>query len=282
MAANLEAVTKDALLYFKQKLGQFFQARETRTGSSSEYKVLTDNNLTDDLVDKINNADSKVFSGSYADLTSKPSVNGKVLNGSQSLDDLGIAAASAVPTKVSQLTNDSGYATTTETLEAIASGDEAQLAAAKKYADDKAAAIAAAIPSKVSQLANDSSFATSSQVQSSVTNAVATAKNELTASIEAAVSSTYKPAGSVAFAGLPSPSKANLGKVYNVTDAFATTASFVEGAGQTYPKGTNVVCVNTSGSTYLWDVLAGMVDLSPYLKSADVTTVTNADIDAMF
>lgn len=282
MAANLEAVTKDALLYFKQKLGQFFQARETRTGSNSEYKVLTDNNLTDDLVAKINNADSKVFSGSYADLTAKPSVNGKVLAGSQSLDDLGIAAASAVPTKVSQLANDSGYATTTETSEDISAGDDAALAAAKKYADDKAETIAAAIPSKVSQLANDSSFATSSQVQASVDNAVTAAKNQLEATIEGAVSSLYKPSGSVAFASLPAPSKAKLGNVYNVTDAFVTTASFVEGAGKTYTAGTNVVCVNTSGSTYMWDVLAGMVDLSPYLKNADVTVVTNADIDAMF
>ena len=43
-----------------------------------------------------------------------------------------------------------------------------------------------------------------------------------------------------------------------------------------------MVCVNTSGTTYMWDVLTGMVDLSPYLKSADLSTVTNADIDAMF
>ena len=158
--------------------------------------------------------------------------------------------------------------------------DKATLASAKKYADDKAAAIH--VPAKVSELTNDSGYQTSADVQSSVDGAVGAAKSELQSAIESAVSSTYKPAGSIAFASLPAPSKANLGKVYNVTDAFTTTASFVEGAGQTYPKGTNVVCVNTSGTTYMWDVLAGMVDLSPYLKSADLSTVTNADIDAMF
>lgn len=277
---GLKVTSEGGLLYFLQKLRQTFVLRELRTGSSSEYKVLSDNNLTDSLVEKIENADDKVFSGSYNDLVNKPSVNGKMLSGSQSLADLGIAAAADVPTKVSQLTNDSGYAVKTVTDEAIASGDEAQLAAAKKYADDKAATIR--VPTKTSELSNDSGYQSSAQVQSTVADAVETAEAQLRAAIESAVSSTYKPAGSVAFASLPSPSKANLGKVYNVTDAFATTASFVEGAGQDYPKGTNVVCVNTSGSTYMWDVLAGMVDLSPYLKSADVTTVTNADIDAMF
>ena len=221
-----------------------------------------------------------MFSGSYSDLTAKPSINGRTLEGSQSLADLGIAAAADVPTRVSQLANDSGFAVATTVGEDIAAGDKATLASAKKYADDKAAAIH--VPAKVSELTNDSGYQTSADVQSSVDGAVGAAKSELQSAIESAVSSTYKPAGSVAFASLPAPSKANLGKVYNVTNAFTTTASFVEGAGQTYPKGTNVVCVNTSGTTYMWDVLAGMVDLSPYLKSADLSTVTNADIDAMF
>ena len=272
----IKVTSEGGLLYFLQKLRQLFVPRELRTGSSSEYKVLSDNNLTDGLVAKIENADSHVFSGSYSDLTAKPSINGRTLEGSQSLADLGIAAAADVPTRVSQLANDSGFAVATTVGEDIAAGDKATLASAKKYADDKAAAIH--VPAKVSELTNDSGYQTSADVQSSVDGAVGAAKSELQSAIESAVSSTYKPAGSVAFASLPAPSKANLGKVYNVT----TTASFVEGAGQTYPKGTNVVCVNTSGTTYMWDVLAGMVDLSPYLKSADLSTVTNADIDAMF
>lgn len=276
----IKVTSEGGLLYFLQKLRQLFVPRELRTGSSSEYKVLSDNNLTDGLVAKIENADSHVFSGSYSDLTAKPSINGRTLEGSQSLADLGIAAAADVPTRVSQLANDSGFAVATTVGEDIAAGDKATLASAKKYADDKAAAIH--VPAKVSELTNDSGYQTSADVQSSVDGAVGAVKSELQSAIESAVSSTYKPAGSVAFASLPAPSKANLGKVYNVTNAFTTTASFVEGAGQTYPKGTNVVCVNTSGTTYMWDVLAGMVDLSPYLKSADLSTVTNADIDAMF
>lgn len=82
--------------------------------------------------------------------------------------------------------------------------------------------------------------------------------------IDAAISSVYKPAGSVAFASLPTPAKAVKGNVYNVTDAFTTNNKFVEGAGKSYPAGTNVVVINTTGTAYAFDVLAGMVDLSNY------------------
>ena len=82
--------------------------------------------------------------------------------------------------------------------------------------------------------------------------------------IDAAISSVYKPAGSVAFASLPTPVKAVEGNVYNVTDAFTTDSRFIEGAGKEYPAGTNVVIINTDGTTYKFDVLAGMVDLSNY------------------
>lgn len=181
----IKVTSEGGLLYFLQKLRQLFVPRELRTGSSSEYKVLSDNNLTDGLVAKIENADSHVFSGSYSDLTAKPSINGRTLEGSQSLADLGIAAAADVPTRVSQLANDSGFAVATTVGEDIAAGDKATLASAKKYADDKAAAIH--VPAKVSELTNDSGYQTSADVQSSVDGAVGAAKSELQSAIESAV-----------------------------------------------------------------------------------------------
>lgn len=95
--------------------------------------------------------------------------------------------------------------------------------------------------------------------------------------IDTAISSTYKASGSVAFASLPTLSSSIKGNVYNVTDAFTTTADFVEGAGHSYPAGTNVVCINTTGSTYKWDVLAGFVDLSGYQTLLSATNKLNAD-----
>lgn len=77
--------------------------------------------------------------------------------------------------------------------------------------------------------------------------------------INAKISAVYKPAGSVAFAELPSLSESILGNVYNVTDAFTTTANFVEDAGNKHPKGTNVVVVKV-GDAYKYDVLSGYVE----------------------
>ena len=66
-----------------------------------------------------------------------------------------------------------------------------------------------------------------------------------------------------------------------VTDKFTTTDSFVEGAGKKHPAGTNVVVVQ-SGEEYKYDVLAGFVDLSGYVKAEDITTATEAEILALF
>ncbi len=51
--------------------GKFIK-KEHKTGSETEYKVLSDNNLTDELVTKINNAGDSTFTGDYEDLTNKP------------------------------------------------------------------------------------------------------------------------------------------------------------------------------------------------------------------
>lgn len=114
----------------------------------------------------------------------------------------------------------------------------------------------AKIPGKVSDLTNDANYQTEEQ---------------MTAAINAKVSSTYRAGGSVAFADLPELSAANLGLVVNVTDAFTTTESFLEGTGKAYPAGTNVAVVQ-SGEAYLYDVLAGFIDLSGYARAEDVVT----------
>ena len=94
--------------------------------------------------------------------------------------------------------------------------------------------------------------------------------------IAAKVGSVYKPAGSINFAFLPELSSTEEGKVYNILDEFITTENFVEGAGKSYPAGTNIVCIDTAEETYKWDVLSGVVDLSAY----DTSVVTQGKIDA--
>ena len=97
--------------------------------------------------------------------------------------------------------------------------------------------------------------------------------------IAAKVSSTYKAAGSIEFASLPELSALEEGKVYNISDAFTTTENFVEGAGNKYPAGTNVVCIDTADEVYKWDVLAGFVDLSGYATTESVTEGLNNKVD---
>lgn len=135
-------------------------------------------------------------------------------------------------------------------------------------------------------------YQTSSEVESAITgkgyetvtnveSKISAAKSEMQTAIDAAVSSVYEPKGSIAFASLPALAAGIVGDVYNVTDAFTTTESFVEGTGKKYPAGTNVVCV-TDGDAQKWDVLAGMVDLSGYVQTSDLVAVTNEEIDEMF
>lgn len=122
------------------------------------------------------------------------------------------------------------------------------------------------IPTNNSQLTNGAGYQTAAQVSSAIASAV---------------SSAYKASGSVAFASLPTPAAENLGNVYNVTDAFTTTASFVEGAGKSYPANTNVAVV-LAGTVYKLDALSGLVDLSGYVEAASLVELTNAEVASLW
>ncbi|MBQ9528192.1 MAG: hypothetical protein IJR68_11325 [Fretibacterium sp.] len=130
-------------------------------------------------------------------------------------------------------------------------------------------ALQAAMPTKVSDLTNDSNFQTQAQVE---------------AAISAAVSGALQPAGSIAFADLPALAKANCNKIYNITDAFATTADFVEGAGKSYPAGTNVAIINVGTEqtpSYKYDTYTGTFDFSGFAEKVSGATTGNfAGLDA--
>ena len=127
----------------------------------------------------------------------------------------------------------------------------------------------AAIPTKVSDLTNDSNFQTETQVDSK---------------ISAAVAGALQPAGSIAFANLPALSAANCNKIFNITDAFTTTADFVEGTGKSYPAGTNVAIINVGDSatpSYKYDTYTGTFDFSGFAEKVSGATSGNfAALDA--
>ena len=99
-------------------------------------------------------------------------------------------------------------------------------------------------------------------------------KTETEAAI-AAIGTVFKVKGSVAFANLPTADMQE-GDVYNVTDDFTTTSSFVEGAGKEYPAGTNVVYTAAG-----WDAMAGTYDFSGYMLKSDLVDITEDEINAI-
>ena len=118
---------------------------------------------------------------------------------------------------------------------------------------------------------------------------------EVQSAISAAISAAYKPAGTIAKSGIVSGLlvEANLGNVYNVSEAFTVGSGSGEvpaslftdaAAGHSYPAGTNIVVVNTGTSSsplYKFDVLAGFVDLSNYVTKVSGATAGNlAALDA--
>ena len=153
-------------------------------------------------------------------------------------------------------------------------------------------AVDVTVPTKTSDLTNDSNFQSDTEVGTAITTALANGSDpyltdsEVEAKIKSEVSGAYKPQGSVAFANLPALSANIEGYVYNITDAFTTTADFVEGAGHNHPAGTNIVCVEHGTGVYKWDCLAGVVDLSAYWTSVSgeantLEAATVAEINAI-
>lgn len=102
-----------------------------------------------------------------------------------------------------------------------------------------------------------------------------------------ALPSSIVPKGTKAFAGLTPATDlaaANLGFMWNISDAFTTTADFAEGAGHEIPAGANVYVANVGTAetpSYKYDIFQGMYDLSGYaLKSEmSITDGTGADAD---
>lgn len=240
---------KTGLTKLWAKIKDKFVVKEHKTGSDSEYKVLSDNNLTDALVQKIMSAGDSTFDGQYTSLTGKPSIEGHELaSGDQTAASLGLATPSDITTATNDMATQTwvttqGYATTS-TVNSKISTATADMA--------------------TQTWVGQQNYATTSNVNSL---------------ISAAVAGAYKAKGSVAFASLPALDGATIGDVYNVTDQFSTTENFMEGTGKTYSAGTNVVCVDAGSGTKKWDVLAGFVDLSGYVAKTDMVAITETEID---
>lgn len=233
-----------------EKIKAKFVAKEFKTGSDSEYKVLSDNNLTDELKQKILDAGDSSFDGQYTSLTGKPQIEGHELaSGNNTAASLGLAT----PTDVSNAVNDM---------------------ATQTWVGSQGFAKTSEVTSQISTATAD--MATQTWVEG---KGYATTTNVNTL-ISQAVSTVYTPKGSLADIStlITIAASGKVGDVYNISSEFTTTNVFVEGIGKKYPAGTNIVLVEVE-SAKKWDVLAGSVDLSGYVEATDLVAITETEID---
>ena len=101
-----------------------------------------------------------------------------------------------------------------------------------------------------------------------------------------AIPSAIIPKGSRTFSQLaPSTDLAAgcLGFMWNISDAFTTTADFAEGAGKSIPAGANIYVANVGTAavpSYKYDIFQGMYDLSGYALKSEMSITDGTGTDA--
>lgn len=104
--ADSKYVSKDNLTKYNDLVEETYQKKEKKTGSDTEYKGLSDNNLTDELLEKIKNAGDSSFTGSYDDLTDIPTLDGKEIKGALTSEDLGLVTSDDMEQAISDALED--------------------------------------------------------------------------------------------------------------------------------------------------------------------------------
>lgn len=80
---------KNAVIYLWQKMKTYVGNIAAKKVDKVEGKGLSTNDLTDELLEKLNNAGDSSFTGIYGDLTGKPTINGVEVNGTMTLEQIG-------------------------------------------------------------------------------------------------------------------------------------------------------------------------------------------------
>lgn len=153
-------------LLITNKLGSKVD-KEFKTGSTSAYKVLSDNNLTDALMEKINNAGSNGFSGDYNDLTNKPDLTKKEDKTNKVSTISSTSTNDQYPTAKAVYTAVSGKANVSSLSTVATSGSYNDLS-------DKPT-----IPTNNNQLTNGAGYQTAEQVNTIIQNIVGSAPEAL-------------------------------------------------------------------------------------------------------
>lgn len=106
------------------------------------------------------------------------------------------------------------------------------------------------------------------------------------ASAISSLPSAIVPKGTKTFAQLvPSTdlAAANVGFMWNISDAFTTTSDFAEGSGKSVPAGANVYVANVGTAaepSYKYDIFQGMYDLSGYALKSEMSVTPGEGANA--
>ncbi len=293
MALDLsKLVDYNALAYFKSKLDIIFLGKVDKVDG----KGLSSNDYTSDEKAKLYG----IANGAQVNILEGIQKNGQTITPNNKIANI------SVPTKTSEITNDSGFITSSDIPEgsaastttpkmngtatvgtemAFARGDHIHPSDTSKA--DLASPTFTGTPAAptATKGTNTTQIATTAFVQTGLADKADSTDVYTKTEIDNKLSATFKPGGSVAFANLPTLNASNLGKILNVTDSFTTTADFVEGAGKSYPAGTNVAIVDigtSSSPSYKYDIQGSFFDLSGYVEETDLGLATTSEIDALF
>lgn len=241
--AEKKYLDQNGLLYFWTKVKGFLDGKVDKVPGMG----LSHNDLTDELLEKINDAGSSSFTGAYADLTGKPSINGHELaSGDNTLANLGIQAAGDYATttqlnnKVDKVsgkglsTND--YTTPEKTkLAGIEAGAEVNaingisVNGATQEPDEDTKVVDITVPTKLSQLTNDGNFVVDANyvhTDKNFTEALETKLNGIAANAQVNVIETIAVNGSNL---TPTSKKVNI-TVPTQTSDLTNDSNFVEDA----------------------------------------------------
>lgn len=241
--AEKKYLDQNGLLYFWTKVKTFLDGKVDKV----EGMGLSHNDLTDELVEKINNAGDSSFSGNYVDLKGKPSINGHELTaGDNTLATLGIQAAGDYAT-TTQLNNKvdkvsgKGLSTNDYTneekskLAGIEAGAEVNAISgisvngAAQTPDEETKVVDITVPTKLSQLTNDGNFVTDADythTDNNFTDALLTKLNGIAANAQVNVIETIAVNGSNL---TPTSKKVNI-TVPTQTSDLTNDSNFVEDA----------------------------------------------------
>lgn len=265
---------KTGLTQLWTKIKEKFVLKEHKTGSSTEYKVLSDNNLTDELKQKILDAGDSSFDGQYTSLTGKPSIEGhELVSGNQTAASLGLATPSDISTATADMATQTwvtgkGYQTSTQVQQAVTTATDDM--ATQTWVTGQGYATTSALTSATADMATKTWVTSQNYATTSNVNTL----------ISQAVSTVYTPKGSLSDISTLTTlaTSGKVGDVYNISSEFTTTNVFIEGIGKKYPAGTNIVLVEVEGEKK-WDVLAGSIDTSSFVLKTDLVAITNTEID---